>query len=107
MRGKMNPEDVVAIRRLRCEVNGRRQEVTVRLGRPMPENEHFLCNYEISFPEDTESYRIAGLDGIQALQLAMFMVGSTLQSWPGAEQWHWNDEPHTGFPTRLDQPIVG
>jgi hypothetical protein len=73
----------------------------------MEANDYFTCEYEISVAGNSEAYHSTGLDSIHALQLAIFMVGSALQSIPGASNWSWNDEPHTGFPTSLDQPIVG
>jgi hypothetical protein len=97
----------IASRVLRCQLSGKSAEVIVRVGRPMQENDYFTCEYEISVAGHSEAYHIIGLDSIHALQLAMFMVGSALQSIPGASNWSWNDEPHTGFPTSLDQPIVG
>jgi hypothetical protein len=62
---------------------------------------------KISVTGRTETYQIIGLDSIHALQLAMFMVGSALQGIRGATDWSCNGEPYTGFPTSLDQPIVG
>jgi len=100
-------EEPIASRVLRCQLSGKSAEVIVRLGRPMQENDYFTCEYEISVAGDSEAYQIIGGDSIHALQLAMFMVGSALQSIHGAIDWSWNDEPHTGFPTSLDQPILG
>ena len=97
----------VASRVLNCLLEGKKEEVDIRLGLPWQEDDHFICEYEISFSGRSEAYRIIGLDGIHAFQLAMFMVGSALQSTSGASDWTWNGEPGTGFPTSLDQPIVG
>jgi hypothetical protein len=97
----------IASRILNCQIEGKREEVIVRLGHPKQEIDHFTCEYEISFVGGREAYQIIGRDSIHALQLAMFMVGSALQSIHGASNWRWNDEPYTGFPTNLDQPIVG
>src|ERR1700730_9071563 len=100
-------EKPIASRVLRCQLSGKSAEVIVRFGCPKQENDYFTCEYEISVPGDSQAYQIIGLDSIHSLQLAMFMVGSALQSIQGASNWSWDDEPHTGFPTSLDQPILG
>lgn len=97
----------VASRILTCMYKGVREEVIVGLGQPREEGTYFSCEYEISLAGVTETYKIAGLDGIHALQLAMFMAGSALVSLPGTSDWAWRGEPHTGLPTSLDQPITG
>lgn len=97
----------IARRALNCTVNGKNEEVIIRLGNPTADSDHFICEYEISIGGKSETYRIIGLDSVHALQLAMFMIGSTLQSTPGASNWSWNGAPYTGFPTSLDQPIIG
>jgi hypothetical protein len=100
-------EEAVASRILYCELSGRREEVIVRFGLPVQEGGYFICEYEISMAGESEAYHVMGIDSVHVLQLAMFMVGSTLQSTPGASNWSWNNEPHTGLPTSLDQPIIG
>ena len=100
-------ENPIATRVLNCTVGGKRQEVTVSIGRPQEDNRSFRCEYEISFGGKTRLHAICGLDGVHAIQLAMFMIGSTLSSLPEASNWTWNEEPNTGFPTSLDEPIVG
>lgn len=97
----------IASRVLHCQIEGKSEEVIVRLGLPMQEDDYFTCEYQISVAGRSEAHQIIGLDSIQALQLAMFMVGSALQSMPGATNWSCNGKPYTGFPTSLDQPIVG
>lgn len=97
----------VAERELSCLFEGRTEGVVVSLGCPREDDGHFVCEYEISFLGKSETYKIAGLDGIHALQLAVFMIGSTLLALPGTSDWTWNGEPYTGFPTSLDQPIIG
>ena len=100
-------ENPIASRVLSCQIEGKSEQVIVRLGLPAEENNCFTCEYEISVAGKSEAYQIIGLDSVHALQLAMFMVGSALQSIHGANNWSWNDEPNTGFPTNLDQPIIG
>jgi hypothetical protein len=100
-------ENPIASRTLNCLVSGIREEVVASLGHPQLEDDYFICEYEISVAGKRETYKIAGKDAIHALQLAMFMIGSTLASLPGASNWTWDGESHTGFPTSLSEPIVG
>lgn len=92
----------IASRVLHCQLAGKSEEIIVRLGTPTQENDHFICEYEISVAGQSETLQIIGLDSIHTLQLAMFMVGSALQSIQGATNWSWNGEARTGFPTSLD-----
>ena len=100
-------KESIASRVLHCQLAGKSEEVIVRFSIPRQENDYFTCEYEVSVAGESEAYQIIGCDSVHALQLAMFMVGSALQSIHGASDWSWNDEPHTGFPTSLDQPILG
>ena len=50
---------------------------------------------------------IVGIDGIQALQLALFMVGSSLRSMSHASDWRWAGEAGSGFPSTLKEPLFG
>ena len=94
-------ESPIASRRLVCQLSGESAEAVVSFGRPVEEPGYFVCEYEITLAGETETYQIAGLDSLQALQLAMFMVGSFLQSYPRASEWMWNNQPLTGLPTSL------
>jgi hypothetical protein len=95
-------KEAVALREMSCERAGKREEVVVRFGRPFQENDYFICEYEIVISGELEAYQIIGIDSVQALQLAMFMAGSALQSTHGASNWSWNGEPRTGLPSSLD-----
>jgi hypothetical protein len=97
--------EVIASRTLYCIIEGKSEEVIARLGRPLQENDCFICEYEISMAGTSEAYQIIGLDSVHALQSAMFMIGSALQSIHGASSWSWNGEPYTGFPTSLDKVL--
>lgn len=100
-------DNPIASRVLHCQMEGKGVEVIVRLGAPMDDDALSTCEYEISIAGRREAYQIVGRDSIHALQLAMFMVGSALQSLRGASNWSWNDEPYIGFPSSLHEPIVG
>jgi hypothetical protein len=92
---------------LHCQLAGKTEEVIVSFGIPRQETDYCTCEYKISIAGESEAYQIIGSDSVHALQLAMFMVGSALQAMQGASDWRWNDVPYTGFPTSLDQPILG
>jgi hypothetical protein len=100
-------DNPIATRVLHCTVGGTPEEVTVSIGRPQEDDRCFRCEYEIVLQDRTQLHAICGVDGIHSIQLAMFMIGSTLSSLPGRSNWTWNGEPNTGFPTSLDEPIVG
>jgi hypothetical protein len=97
----------IANRRLTCLLDGKLQRAQVILGQPYEEDSSFVCEYEIAVGETVNAHKIAGTDGIQAIQLALFMVGSTLSSFPGATEWKWNDDAYTGFPASLEEPVLG
>ena len=92
-------ENPIATRVLHCMVNGKPEQVTVNIGRPREDDGSFRCEYEIVFQGEHSKHAICGVDGIQAIQLVMFMVGSTLSSLAGASNWTCNGEWGTGFPT--------
>ena len=98
---------VIASRFLTCVIDGHRQEVRVNLGEPVDDNGAFTCAYEIVISNHSTVHEITGIDGIQALQLALFMVGSTLRSMADASDWRWTDEPGSGFPSTLKEPLFG
>jgi hypothetical protein len=55
------------------------QELTVVLGLPQPiEGHDFQCSYVILVGEDVRGGHAIGVDGVQALQLAMRKIGSDL-----------------------------
>ncbi len=55
------------------------EEVTVVLGMPQPvEDSDFLCPYEISCSGHTRKGYAIGVDGVQAIQLAMRKIASDL-----------------------------
>lgn len=100
-------ENSIATRVLQCMINGTGEEVTVCIGAPEEDDGGFRCDYEIVLKDRTQRHAICGVDGMHAIQLAMFMIGSTLNSLPEASNWTWNGEPNTGLPTSLNEPITG
>jgi hypothetical protein len=98
---------VIASRLLTCVIDGHRQEVRVNLGEPYDGNGAVTCAYEIVFGDQSTIHEIVGIDGIQALELALFMVGSSLRSMHHASDWRWADEVGSGFPSSLREPLFG
>lgn len=98
---------VIASRLLTCVIDGHRQEVQVNLGEPYDDEGAVTCPYEIVIGNDSTIHAITGLDGIQALQLALFMVGSSLRSMSHASDWRCMNEAGTGFPSTLKEPLFG
>ena len=55
------------------------EELTVILGMPQPiADGDFLCAYQISFGAETKKGHAIGVDGVQAIQLAMRKIASDL-----------------------------
>jgi hypothetical protein len=98
---------VISSRLLTCAIDGHRQEVQVNLGEPFEDNGAFTCPYEIVIGSQSTILEITGIDGIQALQLALFMVGSSLRSMSHASDWRWADKVGSGFPSTLKEPLFG
>jgi hypothetical protein len=98
-----NPTDPIARRSLTCLLEGHRQQVEVALRQPYAKDDIFVCEYEIIIGGIGRAYKIIGIDGIQAIQLSLFMIGSALSALPGASEWKWNSETSTGFPARLEE----
>lgn len=88
----------IASRVLVCTMNGQDRQVAISIGQPYEDGSCFCCNYAISLGGKTEEHSICGIDGIQALQLAMRMVSSALNNLRDAKDWRLNGEPGTGFP---------
>src|SRR5258708_34928537 len=98
-------ERIIASRLLTCVIDGRRQEVQVNLGEPFEDNGAFTCAYEIVISNHSTLLMISGIDGMQALQLALFMVGSSLRSMSHASDWRWGNQAGSGFPSTLKEPL--
>ena len=100
-------ERVIASRSLTCVIDGHRQEVRVNLGEPYDGHGAVSCAYEIVIGNESTVHEIIGFDGIQALQLAMFMAGSSLRSMSRASDWQCGNEAGTGLPSTLEEPLSG
>lgn len=96
---------IIAERRLTFRSNGRDQDVSIRIARPEPgppaDPDSFLCHWQaVGFRESPAKYA-SGEDAVQALQLALEMIGIDLEAWQRdyAGEFLFLGEPGHGFPT--------
>lgn len=70
----------IAVRKYSLVENGRRAEVTVRLFRPEPDPDEstYRCRFVVEWPSETQDLYACGVDAIQALLLAVQMLGATI-----------------------------
>jgi hypothetical protein len=66
---------VIAQRRLIIADPSGDIEVPVRLFQPEEDDRMWICRYEIDWPNRRRSYFAAGADGMQALTLAIRIIG--------------------------------
>jgi hypothetical protein len=69
---------VVASRSLKLRQRDGSVAVGVRIFAPQPDQGHWSCAYEIDWPEGTRKFAASGLDSMQALILALNMIGSEI-----------------------------
>lgn len=78
--GLIVAERVIGVRLL----SGRDTVITVKLGLPVPidsmPESSVAAPYQIAFDERTRTFRAIGIDGFQAIQLAMKMIEIELDS---------------------------
>lgn len=101
---------VLAERTLDLDVNGRRREVKVLLGapQPLPGSSDYFCPWQILGLNDSTVRYAGGVDGAQAMYLAMEAVGTLLASCPEARAGRltWYGERALGFPVRDQRPLL-
>jgi len=69
---------IVAGRLLELQSAHGNVSVEIRIFMPQPDREHWSCAYEIDWPEGTRKFAAHGLDSMQALILALNMIGSEI-----------------------------
>ncbi|HEY0105574.1 MAG TPA: hypothetical protein VGB91_05770 [Rhizomicrobium sp.] len=76
--------------------------VIARLGKPrqFPSSEDFYCPYQILGVGSQSVRRAGGVDAMQALQLALKMIGADLYTSDeyATKRISWNDSRDLGFP---------
>jgi hypothetical protein len=80
------------------------KQVTVVIGKPekFPEGEDYYCPYQIVGMGDGQVRYAGGIDAVQALQLALQMIGVDLYTSQDARSgrlsWHAGSPGELGFP---------
>jgi hypothetical protein len=99
---------IIASRILRIMGDEHDVEVPVAIHLPVEVDRAWRCDYEIGWPRNPRTFRAFGVDGVQALQLAMFAIGTEL--W--ASHYHHagllifkDDNPGYGFPAELSRQV--
>jgi hypothetical protein len=69
---------IIASRSLKLRRDEIETDVAVRIFAPQPDQEHWSCRYEIDWPEGTRKFAAEGHDSVQALILALKMVGTEI-----------------------------
>lgn len=99
---------IIATRRLRIIGDEHDVEVPVTIHMPVEDDRAWRCDYEIGWPQGPWAFRALGVDSVQALQLAMFAIGTDL--W--ASSYHQagllifeDDDPSYGFPAELPREV--
>jgi len=98
--------DVIAERYLTLNAGGEDRQVRIALGRPYQEpDQSYFCPYRITGVGAELARRAGGVDGIQAIQLALVIIGGELSRY--SESLKWDGEPTTGFPASIHDPAGG
>ena len=94
-------ETPIARTTLTIEVDGKQQVVPVTIYLPQAVGEDWRCAYEIGWPSGPRRAAANGVDSVQALLLAMQMIGAELYAAcpPGAGYLAWlAEDDGFGFP---------
>jgi len=63
---------------LRIRQGDRETQVTIRLFAPELDNGNWICRYEVDWPNRKRKTAAGGVDAVQALRLALQMVGTEI-----------------------------
>ncbi|HZU11067.1 MAG TPA: hypothetical protein VFA02_14270 [Pseudacidobacterium sp.] len=98
--------EVIAERNLTLDSDGIERVVTVQIGRPYVEPDGaWFCPFNVLGLAPAGTRRAGGVDAIQALQLALVMIGAELSA--SSKSLKWDGEPSTGFPASIHDPVLG
>jgi hypothetical protein len=96
---------VMVERHLRLrEIDGQ-TDVIVQIAAPVLDGNAYKCTYLIKGIGSAIPKSAFGIDGVQALQLALVHIGSELQAYEG--EWEWCGNSFTGFPASVEDSIDG
>jgi hypothetical protein len=71
---------VIASRVLTLRDADAKIEIPIRISAPEQKDEAWICRYEIDWPEGTQSMTSEGADSVQALLVALKMIGAEIYS---------------------------
>lgn len=69
---------IIARRSLQLQHDKGNIPVEIRILMPQPDQGAWSCQYEIDWPEGTRKFAAHGVDSVQALHLALKMIGSEI-----------------------------
>jgi hypothetical protein len=96
-------KEIIARRTLYL-VDNKDKEIVVIIGKPnqFPDHQDYYCPYKITGLGDEKVRYAGGIDAIQAIQLAMVMIGAQLytsnEAKTGHLRWEGDEEGNLGFP---------
>lgn len=83
------------------------RQIPVRIFQPVHDDDHWVCHYEISWPDEPWSSFAVGVDAVQALQLAFHKIGVELYTSDhhkrGVLSWN-SPGAGYGFPGAAERP---
>lgn len=93
---------IIAKRELQVERAGAAVPLIIELHQPIQKGRAWKCDFVIHWPAKPHRGHAMGVDGVQALFLAMQMVGTLLYAsqYHAAGQLKWSDGGGYGFPLR-------
>jgi len=97
---KIQIGDVIATRKLTGTWAGKPIDILVEVGKPVPDPQgDWICPFRISGGPQQTLFYAAGLDSMQALYLALCMIGAKLGSEPYVQlSLKCDDSDDLGFP---------
>src|SRR2546423_666707 len=69
---------IIATRVLKLRSSGKEIEIPIRLFSPQRHDDHWSCRYEIDWPEGREIRKAGGADSVQAIFVALQMIGADI-----------------------------
>jgi hypothetical protein len=95
----MSKPIIIARREIQHAESGAVIRIAIRVPK-QSENGHYECSYEIKENGQSKSYTAGGVDGIQALEIALRKIGALLWARNKASSWklRWLDSEDLGFP---------
>jgi hypothetical protein len=103
---------MIATRMLKIKDGCETRDLPVRIFAPESDDRAWSCRYEIDWPEGLQVMNASGIDSVQALVLALYMIGAELYS----SSYHKSgrlmfDEPGQGYgfpvPNSLRDLLIG